>query len=68
MLEFIRLEYIKVCPFPLVCEGKVCDVVDVFISQEIGFSHMRILNGINTLCQLTGLIARLVRISEEAKK
>jgi hypothetical protein len=31
-------------------------------AQEIGFTHMRILEGVGTLIQLAGLIARLCKM------
>jgi replication factor C subunit 2/4 len=31
--------------------------------QEIGFTHMRILEGVQTLLQLSGCIARLCKIN-----
>lgn len=33
--------------------------------KEIGFTHMRIINGLNTLVQLSGLVARLCRLSNK---
>lgn len=30
--------------------------------QEIGFTHMRILEGVGTLIQLAGLVARLCKM------
>ena len=34
--------------------------------REVGFVHMRIAEGTNSFCQLTGLLAKLVRIAREA--
>lgn len=31
--------------------------------QEIGFTHLRIVEGINSLLQLSGLLARLCKVS-----
>ena len=36
--------------------------------KEVSFVHMRILNGVNTLLQLTGLIARLCIIADGVLK
>jgi hypothetical protein len=33
------------------------------IHQEIGFTHMRILEGVQTLLQLSGCVARLCKIN-----
>lgn len=35
--------------------------------QEIGFTHMRILEGVATRLQLSGCLARLCRISMDPK-
>jgi hypothetical protein len=32
------------------------------VPQEIGFTHMRILEGVGTLIQLAGLVARLCKL------
>ncbi len=34
----------------------------LFLTQEIGFTHMRILEGVGTLIQLGGLVARLCKM------
>ena len=38
-----------------------CDLC-VFL-QEIGFTHMRVAEGVNTLLQLSGLVARLCKVA-----
>ena len=35
--------------------------------REIGFAHMRISNGVNTLLQLLGLVGRLCQMTESAQ-
>ena len=35
--------------------------------KEIGFVHMRILNGVNSLLQLSGLLARLCAVVDKIK-
>ena len=42
---------------PGVEEGKRLEVV-----REVGFAHMRILEGVQTLTQLSGLVARISRM------
>jgi replication factor C subunit 2/4 len=37
------------------------------LAQEIGWTHMRILEGVGTLVQLGGLVARLCKISLDPK-
>lgn len=37
-------------------------VHNTYLVQEIGFTHMRILEGVGTLIQLGGLLARLCRL------
>eukprot|EP01047_Picozoa_sp_COSAG01_P055887 COSAG01_NODE_6274_length_3758_cov_13.746995_4_plen_84_part_00 len=50
---------------------RICKVVEMaeFLKmdfmREIGFVHMRIAEGNGSLCQLTGLLAKLCRISRE---
>ena len=39
------------------------DVTQLTPQQEIGFTHMRILEGVQTLLQLSGCIARLCKIN-----
>ena len=36
--------------------------------REIGFTHMRIADGVNTLLQLLGLVGRLSRIASAGKQ
>ena len=36
--------------------------------HEIGFTHMRILEGVQTLLQLSGCVARLCKINMDPKK
>jgi replication factor C subunit 2/4 len=57
--EHAKLEFIKV---------RVCCIKDralpiLIITQEIGFTHMRILEGVQTLLQLSGCVARLSKIN-----
>lgn len=35
--------------------------------KEIGFVHMRLLNGVNTLIQLSGLVSRLCQIADKSQ-
>lgn len=54
----MKLEYIKV-------RGNVPTSNEHFSElylQEIGFTHMRILEGVATIIQLAGLLARLCKI------
>jgi len=49
---------------------KVCDMAEFLkmdFMREVGFVHMRIAEGANSFCQLTGLLAKLCRIAREAK-
>lgn len=34
-------------------------MIECFLSQEIGYTHMKIAEGVNSLLQLAGLLARL---------
>lgn len=36
--------------------------------KEIGFVHMRILNGLNSLLQLSGLISKLCTVADKIKQ
>ena len=58
MPEYTKLEYIKVGNF-LDCPHSRCLMT---LWQEIGFTHMRILEGVGTLIQLGGLMARLCKL------
>jgi replication factor C subunit 2/4 len=56
--EHAKLEFIKVRP------GSLTLLVQQLTHwQEIGFTHMRILEGVQTLLQLSGCIARLCKIN-----
>jgi hypothetical protein len=35
--------------------------------QEVGFAHMRIADGVGTLLQLSGLLAKLCKVRERCK-
>ena len=35
--------------------------------KEIGFVHMRILSGVNSMLQLSGLVARLCAVADKVK-
>jgi replication factor C subunit 2/4 len=68
-LEFIRVSS-RSCPRyppPLLFAAFCCAVVfakrDYFLSKEIGFTHMRILDGVQTFLQLSGCLARLCKIN-----
>ena len=57
--EYTKLEFIKVnCGGTFVPDSHLTNVY----AQEIGWTHMRILEGVSTLVQLAGLIARLCKI------
>ena len=58
MPEYTKLEYIKVGN-DLDCSYLQCLMARW---QEIGFTHMRILEGVGTLIQLGGLMARLCKL------
>lgn len=75
-LEFIRvrirvffffLSFVRLCSTITTpsLTTRPCHFVSVFACapQEIGFTHMKILEGVSTVVQLGGLIARLCRIS-----
>ena len=55
--EYMKLEFIKVCNIPTL----LCADTDHTL-QEIGFTHMRILEGVGTFLQLSGLMARLCKL------
>lgn len=57
--EYTKLEYIKVGNS--VAEMFIRLTADRFM-QEIGFTHMRVLEGVGTLIQLGGLMARLCKM------
>lgn len=58
LLYYVVLKWFIVALDSLYEHG-VC--VCVFVSQEIGFTHMRIAEGNNSLLQLSGLLARMCR-------
>jgi hypothetical protein len=37
-----------------------------FLMQEVGFAHMRIADGVGSLLQLTGLLAKLCKARNKA--
>jgi len=41
-------------------------VLIIFLSQEIGMTHLRIVDGVTTLLQLTGLLAKCCQAAMEA--
>jgi len=53
-LEFIRVSH----PYQSLLVDKT-----LISKQEIGFTHMRILEGVQTLLQLSGCLARLCKIN-----
>jgi hypothetical protein len=54
--EYTKLEYIKVKFYD-------CTIVlSPMCYQEIGFTHMRVLEGVGTIIQLAGLVARLCKL------
>ena len=63
--EYTKLEFIKVgsCS-AFVPASTIGPVINKWLhsSQEIGFTHMRILEGVGTYVQLAGLLARLCRM------
>jgi replication factor C subunit 2/4 len=60
MSEFLMLEFLKVGS-----ENNMSyNPLKFFSLQEIGMTHMKIIEGLGTLLQLTALLARLCQISE----
>ena len=57
--EYTKLEFIRVSPSGSMGTGFKLTL----LSQEIGWTHMRILEGVGTLVQLGAMIARLCRMS-----
>ena len=55
--EYTKLEYIKVSKGQHESHCRCTDAL-----QEIGFTHMRILEGVGTIIQLSGLLARLCKM------
>ncbi len=59
--EHAKLEFIKVkSPAVASLVGSTSRLLSV---QEIGFTHMRILEGVQTYLQLSGCVARLCKIN-----
>lgn len=58
MPEFLKLEYIKVCMSVHVLKPSTVPYTYCTL-QEIGFTHMKIAEGVETLLQFSGLLARL---------
>lgn len=58
MPEYTKLEYIKVWFRYMPSRRSPTNC----ISKEIGFTHMRILEGVGTIIQLAGLMARLCKL------
>lgn len=54
LAEYMKLEFIRV---------SLRHSNDMLMEQEIGWTHMRILEGVGTLVQLGAMIARLCRLS-----
>jgi len=61
MSEFLMLEFLKVTYSVLSMFFKINSMSD----QEIGMTHMKIIEGLGTLLQLTGLLARLCEIGAQ---
>ena len=72
MSEPLKLDFIKVCPL-YVHQGWPSMLVDArlrstsMLSQEVGFTHMRVLDGLDTLLQMSGLVAKLCCVSYAAR-
>ena len=47
-------------------EGVMLEFIRLEFIKEIGFVHMRLLNGVNTMIQLSGLVARLCQVADKA--
>ena len=68
--EHSKLEFIKVHMFtPTICNQSRFRIIIIqcLLSmasiQEIGFTHMRVLEGVQSLLQLSGCVARLCKIN-----
>ena len=48
-------------------EKKLPEALKLEFVREIGFCHMRVGDGVNSLLQLAGLVAKLCRIAGEAR-
>lgn len=48
--------------------GELAEGLKLEYLREIGFCHMRIADGVNSLLQLLGLLARLAQIAQHAKE
>lgn len=65
MEEAVKLAFIKVSFLKFIIDSSV----QVFAKlQEIGLTHQRIIEGLTTLLQMSGLLARLCMAAEATKK
>ena len=60
--EYMKLEFIKV-----ILSKSFFEEERELMGQEIGFTHIKILEGVGTLLQLSGLVARLCKIQMDPK-
>ena len=62
MAEYLKLEFIKVCVF---CSDDCINCLCVYVCvcvcvvKDIGMTHLRLTEGMDSLLQLSGLLARL---------
>lgn len=80
MPEFMKLDYIKVslarppidrncaCPQWIGTTFLMMTISCARARQEIGLTHMKILEGVTSLIQLGGLISRLCKLSMDSSK
>lgn len=61
MAEFLKLEFLRVRAHRAFFRG--IDRSALPATQEIGFAHMRIVEGVGTLVQLSGLVARMCKVA-----
>lgn len=67
MPEFLKLEFIRVSFIQSFSKESVGWKTHAFLYfQEIGFVHIRITDGVGTLLQMSGLMAKLCRVSLKA--
>lgn len=72
MAEYLKLEFMKVCLNPLYLYIVFSPILFYLHSllldtQETGFAHMRICDGVGSYLQLCGLLAKLALVRETAK-
>ena len=48
-------------------DDSMMEFIKLEFIKEIGFIHIRILDGVHSLLQLSGLVARLCAVADEAK-